>query len=59
MFTPWGNVAVIAVAAVLLAVTLHDVRRDRRLGREGWTSGVKLRIAALLLLAGSQVLTLT
>jgi hypothetical protein len=58
VFTPWGNVAVIALALAFAVVTLREVRQLRRRGEEGW-SGRRLRLAALVVVVVTQVVALT
>lgn len=58
VFTPWGNVAVIALALVFAVVTLREVGQLRRRGEDGW-SGRRLRLAALVAVVVTQVVALT
>jgi predicted membrane-bound mannosyltransferase len=55
VFTPWGNVVVIVLAAVLAAITLQEVRQKQRRGEPAWDSGRKLRLAAVVVVVVIQV----
>ncbi|WP_106209500.1 hypothetical protein [Kineococcus rhizosphaerae] len=58
MFSPWGNLVLIAVTVGLMAFWVRDARRRQRRGEKGWTAAHKLGIAAMVLLVLSQALLL-
>ncbi len=58
MFRPWGNVVLIVGALALIVVSLVDVKRRRRRGEQGWTTGHKLGVVSMSLVVLSQALPL-